>query len=89
MRKQAQKCEVTCLKSQNWKTAACACVCSFTQLCLTLCNTMDCSMGFLGGASGKEPTCLCWKWKRCGFDPWVRKEDPLEKGIASHSSILA
>ena len=27
--------------------------------------------------------------KRRGFDPWVRKEDPLEKGMATHSSILA
>ena len=29
--------------------------------------------GFLGGASGKEPTCQCRKHKRHGFDPWVRK----------------
>ena len=27
-------------------------------------------VGFLGGASGKEPTCQCW---RCRFNPWVRK----------------
>ena len=26
-----------------------------------------------GGASGKEPTCLCKRHKRHGFDPWVRK----------------
>ena len=26
-----------------------------------------------GGASGKELTCQCRRWKRCGFDPWVRK----------------
>ena len=43
-------------------------------------------------ASGKESTCQC---RRCGFYPWVRKilslgqEDPLEKGMATHSSILA
>ena len=30
-------------------------------------------MGFPGGASGKEPTCQCKKYKRHGFDPWVRK----------------
>ena len=26
---------------------------------------------FQGGASGKEPTCHCRRWTRCGFDPWV------------------
>ena len=41
-----------------------------------------------GGTSGKEPTSLCKRGKRCGFDPWVRKI-PLEEGIATHSSILA
>ena len=30
-------------------------------------------MGFLGGASGKEPACQCRILKRCGLDPWVRK----------------
>ena len=30
-------------------------------------------MGFLGGASGKEPTCQYRRQKRRGFDPWVRK----------------
>ena len=30
-------------------------------------------LGFPGGASGKEPTCQCRKYKRHGFDPWVRK----------------
>ena len=29
--------------------------------------------GFLGGASGKEPTCKCRRHKRHGFDPWIRK----------------
>ena len=28
--------------------------------------------GFLGGASGKEPSCQCKRSKRLGFDPWVR-----------------
>ena len=45
-------------------------------------------MGFPVHTSGKEPTCLCKRRKRCGFDPWVRKI-PLEEGIATHSSILA
>jgi len=30
-------------------------------------------LGFLGGASGKEPTCQCRRHKGCEFDPWVRK----------------
>ena len=42
-------------------------------------------MGFPGGASGKEPSCQC---RRPGFDP-PDQEDPLEKGIATHSSTLA
>ena len=29
--------------------------------------------GFLGGASGKESACQCWRHKRCRFDPWLRK----------------
>ena len=29
--------------------------------------------GFPGGTSGKEPTCQCRKFKRCEFNPWVRK----------------
>ena len=29
--------------------------------------------GFPGGASGKEPTCQCRKYKRCELDPWVEK----------------
>ena len=30
-------------------------------------------MGFLGGISGKEPTCQCRRHKRGRFNPWVRK----------------
>ena len=30
-------------------------------------------LGFPGSASGKEPICQCKKYKRHGFDPWVRK----------------
>ena len=29
--------------------------------------------GFWGGASGKEPTCQCRRYKKQGFNPWVRK----------------
>ena len=26
-----------------------------------------------GGTRGKEPTCQCWRHKRCRFDTWVGK----------------
>ena len=29
--------------------------------------------GFSGGASDKESTCQCKRYKRCGFDLWVGK----------------
>ena len=32
-----------------------------------------CLWGFPGGASGKEPACQCRRYKRRGFNPWVRK----------------
>ena len=38
-------------------------------------------MDFPGGASGKEPTCLCRRYKRLGFNL-------LEEGTATHSGIL-
>ena len=38
--------------------------------------------------SGKELTCQHRRHKRCGFDPSSR-EDPLEEGMATHSSVLA
>ena len=45
--------------------------------------------GLPGGASNKEPSCQCRRLKRCGFDPWVRKqEDTLEKEMTTPSNIL-
>ena len=44
-------------------------------------------MGFPGSGSGKEPVWQCRSHKR-----WVQSlgwEDPLEEGVATHSSILA
>ena len=35
----------------------------------TLCDPMDSSPS----TSLKEPACQCRRWKRCGFNPWVRK----------------
>ena len=48
-----------------------------------------CWGGFLGGASGKEPTCQCRRHKRGQLDPWVRKIHFLEEDMATHSNILA
>ena len=30
-------------------------------------------MGLPGGTSDKNPTCPCRRYKRPGFNPWVRK----------------
>ena len=46
------------------------------------------SLCFPGGASGKEPACQYRRHKRHGFSPWVG-QIPLEKEMATHSSILA
>ena len=29
-------------------------------------------LGFPGGASAKEPVCQCRRYKRCGFDPYLK-----------------
>ena len=34
-------------------------------------KAVSCTLGFPGGANGKESTCQCRKHKRCRFDPWV------------------
>ena len=51
-------------------------------------HTYTRTWGFLGGASGKEPTCRCKRLKRRQFNPWVRKI-LLEQEMPIHSSILA
>ena len=38
--------------------------------------------------SGKEPACQCRRRKRRGWES-LDQEDPLKKGMATHSSILA
>ena len=47
------------------------------------------SLVYRGFPCGKESTCRC---RRCRFYPWVwslGREDPLEEGMATHSSIVA
>ena len=46
-------------------------------------------LGFSGGASGKEPECQSRRRKRRGVRSLLSREDPLEEGMAAHSSILA
>ena len=46
-----------------------------------------CLWGFPGGASGKEPGCQCRRHKHTVRS--LGREDPLEKEMATHSSILA
>ena len=38
-------------------------------ICQSLCR----DQGFPGGASGKEPTCQCRRWRRCRLNPWMGK----------------
>ena len=54
-------------------------------------STVDKHLGFSmllwdfpGGASGKEPTCLFRRCKKC-----LDQENPLKEAMATHSSILA
>ena len=37
------------------------------------CNYIQISVGFPGGAGGKEPACQCWRCKRGRFNPLVGK----------------
>ena len=54
----------------------------------TIYNPLKSFWGFPGGASGKGPTWL----KQETEETWnqsLGREDPLEEGMATHSSILA
>ena len=56
---------------------------------LTEISVADASwLGFPGSTSGREPSCQCRRYKRSGI--WsLGGEDPLEKGTATHPSVLA
>ena len=56
----------------------------YQQTSVWVCCFPPCT-GFPGGSEGKK---ICLQCGRPRFNPWVR-EIPLEKGMASHSSILA
>ena len=55
------------------------CVCGCIYMCIHI-------YGFPGGTSGKEAACQCRRLRDMVSVPgW---DDPLEKGMATHSSIL-
>ena len=45
--------------------------------------------GFPSDASGKEPTCQSMQETEQTQAPSLGREDPLEEGMATHSSIFA
>ena len=47
--------------------------CVHVHPCLSVNTNLSRGEGFPGGISGKDPTCLCRRCKRCGFNPWVGK----------------
>ena len=51
-----------------------------------LTTAMAIHRGFPGGASGKEPTCQCRRQVRVQS---LGQADPLEEGMATHSSVLS
>ena len=59
----------------------------YTHVCMCIHIYTYTHMGFPGGTSSKEPTCQCRKPKRQVRS--LGQEDPLEEGMATHSSILA
>ena len=46
-------------------------------------------MCFLGGSDGKVSTCQCRRFSGHGHVQSLCQEDPLEKEMSTHSSILA
>jgi len=44
-------------------------------------------LGFLVGATGKEPACQCGRCKRHRFNPWVRKM-PQRRASGTHWNPL-
>ena len=54
------------------------------EACNFLCDVKSFSWGFPGGSDGKESICNAGDWVQS--QGW---EDPLEEGMATHSSILA
>ena len=66
---------------------------SFETLLSILCkihikNDILSSLGFPGGASGKEPICQCRRCQRHSFDLWVRKIPGVGNGNLLQCSCL-
>ena len=69
------RCQQSCIPSGGHKRSSILC----------LFQLLETAQGFPGGSSGKEPTCQCI---RDGIQS-LGWEDPLEEGMATHTSILA
>ena len=52
-------------------------------------HSISLSLGFPGGTRGKEPACQCSRLEREMQVQSLGREDPLEEGMATHSSILS
>ena len=58
--------------------------CNWAQALINIYTEEGLFPGFLGGAGGEESAC------HCETGVWsLHQEDPLEEGLATHSSILA
>ena len=56
---------------------------NYHQHCITL-HKLFLTLGSPGGSDGKESACNAGYWVQS-----LDQEDPLEKGMATHSSVLA
>ena len=64
-------------------------ICVSTQVFLEVTNSPNIELvkGFPGGACAKEPGCQCRRYKRCSFNPWVKKF-PLRKAWQATPTFL-
>ena len=61
-------------------------MCAHIEYSCTISHIQYIMYGLPWWLSGKESACQC---RRLEFSSWVRQEDPLQKEMATHSSILA
>ena len=64
----------------------CVCIYIYIYVCVCVCVCV-CVYRSPSGASGKEPACQCRRRER--WPQTLGREDPLEEGMAPHSSTLA
>ena len=72
---------------KRWiKKIWCICVCVCARVCVCVCVYTRNGMGFPGGSVGKESAMQETQEIPVWLLDW---EDPLEEGMATHSSVLA